>query len=688
MIVVRWLGLMRLVAAPLVAWWGRSQCIPRARRFLDRQRAQILGLGAAIGALASERSSRFATAFGPRWDSALTALVDALRLLVSAGANFWAIACRRWGLRESTEEQGEQPASEASELRSALWSCRGALLGTAGFSFIINVLMLTSAVFMLVIYDRVLPSRSVATLISLCIIAGLLFVALGLLDLIRSRLLVRAGDAIDETLATRVFGILVHLPVRTGSRGDGLQPLRDLDAVRSFLSGPGPPALFDLPWLPFYLAIVYAFHPLLGLTALLGAIVLVALTLLTEVFSRQPMRDTTAHAIDRNAIAEACLRNAEVLSAMGFASRLGSLWRSSSDRVLASQRRANDIVGGLGAIARVVRMILQSAVLAVGAYLVIIQQASGGIIIAGAILAARALAPVDVAIANWRGFIAARQSWHRLSRLLAMLPPQPRPMPLPAPSSTFQAENLIVVPPGHQKVVVRDVGFALDRGQGLGITGPSGSGKSSLARVLVGAWIPVAGRIRLDGAALDQWAPEALGRHIGYLPQDVELFAGTVAQNIARFDPKADPEAVIRAAQEADVHNLIVSLPGDKGYDTQIGEGGTALSAGQRQRVALARALYGDPFLVVLDEPDASLDQDGEQALQRAILGVRARGGIVIVISHRQTVLGAVDLMLVLEQGRPQASGPKDPVVQRPSRQAASVVHILKSMPDAGTNQA
>jgi ATP-binding cassette subfamily C protein len=571
-----------------------------------------------------------------------------------------------------------------SELWAALAACRGAFLWTAVFSFIINVLMLTGAIFMLEIYDRVLPSRSVPTLLGLSLIAGILFAALGLLDLIRNRLLVRAGGVIDEALAARVFDVVVRLPVRAGNRGGGLQPLRDLDAIRGFLSSPGPTALFDLPWLPFYLFIVYLFHPWLGATALIGAMVLVALTLLTEVLARKPIRDATAHGITRNGLADASLRNAEVLAGMGFAARLGRLWQGSHERTQAAQRSASDITGGLGAVARVLRMILQSAVLAVGAYLVIIQQASAGIIIAGSILAARALAPVDIAIANWRGFIAARQSWQRLGKLLAMLPPQTVPTPLPAPTARFQVENVVVVPPGEQKIVVRDVSFALNAGQGLGIIGPSGSGKSSLARVLVGAWLPVAGRVRLDGAALGQWAPEALGQHIGYLPQDVELFAGSVLQNIARFDPKADSEAVIKAAKAADVDNLIRSLPGDKGYDTEIGERGTILSAGQRQRVALARALYGDPFLVVLDEPDASLDQYGEMALQKAIRGVRERGGIVVVVSHRQSVLGTVDHLLVLEQGRPVVGEPKELVQQR---MAVGGVHFVKSLPDHGKDR-
>jgi ATP-binding cassette subfamily C protein PrsD len=563
-----------------------------------------------------------------------------------------------------------------SELGNALRSCRSAFIGTAAFSFIINLLMLTGAVFMLEIYDRVLPSRSMATLVALCVIASILFAALGLLDVLRSRLLTRAGGVLDESLATRVFDVVVRLPVKTGNRRDGLQPLRDLDSIRSFLSSQGPTALFDLPWLPFYLAIVYAFHPMLGVTAFIGAVVLISLTLLTEALARRPTREATRDAMDRINLAQACLRNAEVLAGMGFGSRLGSLWAGSNDRARNLQQHASDIVGGLGAIARVLRMTLQSAVLAVGAYLVIIQQASAGIIIAGSILAARALAPVDIAIGNWRGFIAARQSWERLGQLLAKLPHRTNPMPLPAPYNKLQVEGVVVAPPGEQRIAIRDVSFVLNPGQGLGVIGPSGAGKSSLARVLVGAWQPSAGKVRLDGAALDQWAPDALGPHIGYLPQGVELFAGSVAQNIARFDPDANAEAVITAAKSADVHNIIVNLP--NGYDTEIGDGGSTLSAGQRQRVALARALYGDPFLVVLDEPDASLDQDGEAALHKAILGVRGRGGIVVVVSHRQAVLGAVDLLLALEAGRPVVGGPKELVLQKLARSAGRTVHVLK----------
>jgi ATP-binding cassette, subfamily C, type I secretion system permease/ATPase len=580
--------------------------------------------------------------------------------------------------RQGSAVESQQPAKDNSELGHALWSCRKAFLGTAAFSFVINILMLTGAVFMLEIYDRVLPSRSIATLIGLCIVAVILFTALGLLDVIRGRLLVRAGSVLNENLGPRIFDVLVRTPVRVGNIG-GIQPLRDLDAVRNFLSGPGPTALFDMPWLPFYIGIVYLFHPLLGITAMAGAFVLICLTALTELLSRRPTRDAMTHSMSRNDLAEASQRNAEVLAGMGFSSQLSDLWLRRSEHAQVSQQRGSDIAGGLGAIARVLRLALQSAVLAMGAYLVILQEASAGIIIAGSILTARALAPIDLAIANWRGFVAARQSWQRLDGLFEKLPALDQPTSLPPPSSRYQVEGVVVAPPGQRMIVMQELGFALNKGQALAIIGPSGSGKSSLARVLVGAWLPIAGRIRLDGAALDQWSPKTLGRHIGYVPQGVELFGGTVIQNIARFDPVASPEAVIKAAKAADVHELIVSLP--KGYDTEIGDNGAVLSAGQRQRVALARALYGDPFLVVLDEPDASLDQQGEQALRGAILGVRARGGIAIVVSHRQAALAAVDMVLAVEAGRPIAFGPKDPVLQKLAKPAGDI-HVLKSMPE------
>jgi len=570
-----------------------------------------------------------------------------------------------------------------SELAAALVACRGAFVGTALISGMSNVLMLTGAMFMLEIYDRVLPSRSMPTLIGLLILAAGMFAALGLLDAIRGRILVRIGGAMDEILSGRVYDTLVRLPLRLGGRNDASQPLRDLDAIRSYLSGLGPVALFDLPWIPLYLAICFAFHPLIGLTALGGAIILVVLTLLTEILMRAPTMAATEAAVVRNGLAEASRRNAEAVVAMGMAGHLAAQWGEANRRYMDNQRQASDVGGGLGAIAKVLRMLLQSAVLAVGAYLVIHQEASAGVIIAGSILSARALAPVDLAIAHWKGFTAARQARQRLNRLLAALPARMAPMELQPPVHRLTIESVSAAPPGVPRIVVQDIGFTLEAGQGLGIVGPSGSGKSSLARLLVGVWQPVRGSVRLDGAALDQWLPDTLGRHIGYLPQDIELLTGTVAQNIARFEPEPDNEAVIAAAKAVGVHDMIVRLP--SGYETPVGEQGSALSVGQAQRIALARAVYRDPFLVVLDEPDSHLDSESDEALTCAILGVRERKGVVVVIAHRPSAIAGVDQILILNQGRAQALGPKGEILPNILQRSAAPLRPLKVVPDTGS---
>jgi ATP-binding cassette subfamily C protein len=553
------------------------------------------------------------------------------------------------------------PGVRRSELGEALRACRNAFIGVGIMSCVINLLYLTGSIFMLEIYDRVLPSRSVPTLVGLVILAGGLYIAQGILDLIRGRILVRIGTSLDEALSGRVFETVVRLPLIAGGRSEGLQPLRDLDNIRSFLSSLGPSAFFDLPWLPFYLAICFAFHVLIGATALAGAIILVILTILTEFMTRKPAREAMGLAARRNDLATASRRNAEVLVAMGMSGRLTKRWGVANAEYLTGNQRTSDVAGGLGATAKVMRMTLQSAVLGVGAYLVIHQEATAGVIIAGSILSARALAPVDLAIAHWKGFVAARQSWQRLNRLLGSLPAQGMPTRLQAPSRRLSVENVSIVPPGDQKIIVQDVSFALEAGNGLGVIGPSGSGKSSLVRALVGVWQPARGKVRLDAAALDQWSSDVLGRHIGYLPQDVELFAGTVAQNICRFDPDAISENIIAAAKEAGVHEMIVKM--SDGYDTQVGEQGVSLSAGQAQRVALARALYGEPFLIVLDEPNSNLDTEGDEALTRAIRAARERGAIVVVVAHRPIGIEAVDMLLVLKDGRMQAFGPKDQVL-------------------------
>ncbi|WP_457091377.1 type I secretion system permease/ATPase [Microvirga sp. P5_D2] len=557
---------------------------------------------------------------------------------------------------------------------SLLASCRGAFIGVAVLSGLVNLLYLSGSIFMMEVYDRVLPSRSIPTLVGLSIIIVVLYLFQGLFDMVRGRILARVGAAVDEDLSQQIFQGQLNAPLKGKVEGDGQQPLRDLDQLRAFLAGGGPTALFDLPWMPLYLFMCFAFHPWLGAVAVGGACLLVMVTLLTELMTRDAAKAAVSAGLVRNGISEGARRNAEVVRAMGMGQRIGTLWGDANSSYLAHQQRTSDVAGGFGAMSKVLRMMLQSAVLAVGAYLVIDGQATGGIMIASSILTSRALAPVELAIANWKGFVSARQGWRRLKTVIEANARGEAPLKLPAPRSAVTVESAAVGAPGGKRIVIQDLSFDLTAGSGLGIIGPSASGKSSLARMIVGVWPTWRGKIRFDGAAIEQWLPEDLGRHIGYLPQDVELFSGSVAQNIARFDGKAKAEAIIAAAQAANVHEMILQLP--DGYETQVGEAGAALSGGQRQRIALARALYGDPFLVVLDEPNSNLDNEGEQALTTAIRSVRARGGIVIVIAHRPSALAGVDLLLVMAEGRMQSFGPKDDVLSKvlrpvPAPQAA-----------------
>jgi ATP-binding cassette subfamily C protein len=556
----------------------------------------------------------------------------------------------------------------------------GGFAGVAWMSALVNVLTLTGSFFMLEVYDRVIPSRSLPTLVGLCVLALALFAALTMLEALRGRVLARVGAAFDVDLGARVLGVSLQAPLRGASPETAGQLLRDLDQIRAFLASSGPAALFDLPWLPAYVALCFLFHPLIGIAAVVGVGLLVGLTLATDLASRAPVRATTLHAARRQALSEAARRNAEAVAAMGLQDRVSRQWETINREYVAAQQRCSDVSGGLGAVSKTARMALQSGVLALGAWLVINNQASGGIIIASSILVARALAPAELAIANWRGFVALRQSWRRLSEALERLPASASPLTLPAPCASLSVEGINVVPPGTGRAAVYNASFRLAAGQALGVIGPSASGKSSLARALVRVWTPVRGQVRLDGAALDQWAPEALGRHIGYLPQEAGLFAGTIAENIARFDPQVSAEAVVSAARAAGAHDLILRLP--RGYETPLGDAGAGLSAGQRQRIGLARALYGEPFLVVLDEPNANLDAEGEQALTQAILGVRARGGICVVIAHRPSALAAVDLVLMLADGRMQVFGPKDQVFKRVLRPTVVAPTVASTPPE------
>lgn len=539
------------------------------------------------------------------------------------------------------------------------------LTSVAVFSGVINVLALAGSFYMLQVYDRVLPSQSVPTLIGLSVLMISLYVINGMLEYVRSRIMIRIGTRIDANLSPRLFKAVQLLPLRTRLPGDGMQPLRDLDTIRSFMGGLGLPALFDLPWIPIYLFFVYMLHPSLALIALGGAVVLIILTFLTEHRSSTPLKSASAAGAQRMIYAEQSRRNSEAIYAMGLGDALRARYEAINNEYLGQQVKAADASGGIGNVTKVIRMILQSSVLGFGAYLVIKQELSAGSIIAASITVSRSLAPIETAIAHWKGFISARLASRRITELINLVGEADREVvQLPAPQRVLQVENLVVGSPGINEAILKGVAFNLERTDALGVIGPSGSGKSTLARALVGVWKPMnpASAVRLDGASLDQWTPETLGKHIGYMPQDVELFDGTIAENIARFDPASTSDKVVAAAKAAGAHDLIVRL--SNGYQTRIGEGGRSLSGGERQRVALARALYGDPFLVVLDEPNASLDAAGDSALTEAILTIRRRGGIAIVIAHRPSALAAVNKVLVLANGQTRAFGPKDEVLR------------------------
>lgn len=584
----------------------------------------------------------------------------------------------------------------AQTVAAALRRSRGLLIGVGLFSGVINVLALTGAIYMLQVYDRVLPSRSLPTLVALSMLMFALFFANGILDLVRTRIMTRIGLRVDEELREPVFDALQKQALLGSGGGDGLQPVRDLDRIRSFLSGIGPTALFDLPWIPVYLFVIFLLHPLMGWFAVAGATLLIITTYATELLSRGPARKAARSGSDRLALADAAERNAEVVRAMGLAPQLRRRWRDLTHLYLGDQVQAADAVGGMGVMSRVIRLLLQSGILGLGAYLVLRNEVSGGAIIAGSIVMSRALAPIETAIQHWRGFVDARQASYRLRQLFGRTGTGMSSVTeLPAPRSRLTVENVSAAPPGHAKPVVTNVSFSLQAGEALGIIGPSGSGKSTLARALVGVWpLWQGGAVRLDGAALDQWRPEDLGRHIGYLPQDIQLFEGTVAANIARLDPSAPDDAIVAAAQDAGAHDMIVNLP--DGYQTRIGFNGAGLSAGQRQRIALARALYGKPFLVVLDEPNSNLDAAGDAALSSAIRAIRDRQGIAVVIAHRPAALANIDRVLAMVGGHVQALGPKEEVLRKvltsvpesaAAASTAAVSQLRRAKPDTSNRE-
>ncbi len=524
----------------------------------------------------------------------------------------------------------------------------------------INLLYLGGSWFMLEVYDRVLPSRGYATLAGLLAIVLALYAFQAMLEIVRSRVLVRAGALFSETIGPVIFRMGMERQAHA-SEGELAEQLQDVETVRRFITGAGPAAVLDIPWMPVYLLICFMFHPWIGAAAVAGAVTLVVLTLASDRMSSAALARARAPERQRSEVLGNGLRAAHVVHAMGMRERILARWVDANSAAAIENQRAADATGGLGSVAKVFRMALQSLVLAIGALLVISDQATAGVMIASSILTARALAPVEQIIAHWRSLIGLRQSWRRLDGVLATAAASSPRTRIPLPHNSLEVRELSCAAPGQTAPYLRDINFALNRGDGLAVVGNSGSGKSTLVKALLGLWPANAGSIRLDGATLDQWSNEDLGRAIGYLPQETELLAGTIAQNIARFDPHATSADIVRAAEAADVHQLIVSLP--QGYETPVGPGGGRLSAGQRQRIGLARALFGEPFLLVLDEPNANLDADGERALARAIMTCRRRGGIVIVVAHRPGTLAALETVLVLNNGRQHAFGPKDEIL-------------------------
>jgi ATP-binding cassette subfamily C protein len=560
-----------------------------------------------------------------------------------------------------TPELRTAPSGHAA-VAAALADCRRSLWSVALFSGVVNFLMLAGPLYMLQIYDRVLTSRSIPTLVGLTAFLVGAYVFQGAFDFLRGRIVVRAAGLLDGHLISGVHSAVVRLGVENRRPGEAVQPVRDLDQIRAFLTGSGPIAIVDLSWVPLFLAFGFLLHPWLGAVGLAGACILFLLTIQTERVSRVPAREMAREASSRAACIEASRRNSESIMAMGMVRTLGQYWDASNERYFATTEHLSDVIGSYASLSKCVRLLLQSLILGVGAYLVIQNELTAGSMIAASIMLGRALAPVDVAVANWRPFISARQSARRLCKVLSSDDSRCVETALPRPSRDLTIEQLAVAAPKTDDIIVRNAHFQLNAGEALGIIGPSGAGKTSLVRAIAGIWRPLHGFVRLDGAALSQWKPETLGSYVGFVSQQVDLFDGTIADNIARMTVQYDSQAVLQAARTAGAHDMIVRLP--RGYDTPIGEAGMILSAGQRQRIALARALYGDPFMVVLDEPQANLDDEGEFALIEALKNVKRRGALVIIVTHRRSALVICDKILLLVNGIQQAFGPREQVLQ------------------------
>ncbi len=546
----------------------------------------------------------------------------------------------------------------------ALFKGAGAIFGYVGlFSFFINLLMLVGPLYMLQVYDRVLVSQSVDTLLFLTLAAVFLIATGAGLEYVRSVVLTRLSGKLDGKINNAMFSQMLGASLQTRSSGTA-QPLRDMDLLRNFVSGNGLLVFFDAPWTPVFIAIIFLMHPLLGALALGGALVLFALALASELLTRKPLKTAAGHSIQATNFAESSMRNAEVIEAMGMLNGIKARWLTEHNKALALQADASDKGATVRSAIKFVRPVLQVGILGVGAYLALQQVITPGIMIAASIIMGRALAPVEMAVGNWRNFIMARAAYGRLKQFLSTWEDR-QYMPLPRPKGAISVERVVGVPPGGKKPVIKGVSFKIEPGEALGIIGPSAAGKSTLARLLVGVWKPMSGHVRLDGADVSSWNHIELGPYLGYLPQDVELFDGTIADNIARFN-EPDPQAVIEAAQLAGVHEMILRF--EDGYDTRIGDRGAMLSGGQRQRLGLARAIYNNPSLIILDEPNSNLDGEGEEALKRALMTLKSQGTTVIMVAHRPSIVTVLDTLLVLRNGQVDEFGPVKEVLPKVTR--------------------
>lgn len=543
-------------------------------------------------------------------------------------------------------ENNNKSAVDKPELYQALAASRQSFISTGVFSFFINLLMLAPVIYMLEVYDRVLTSNSESTLLMLTLLLVFLFVVMGTLDWVRSQVLGMTGSRLEKMLGPRVFDSVFGQTLASGGNVTTTQPLNDLLTLRQFLAGPGLVTFFDAPWMPIYIAIMYLFHPLLGSVAVIAALILIALAIANERATRDDLKDAGQLNFENEVQTQRNLRNSEAIEAMGMLPKLRQRWQRRHDEMIDLQMRATRRGGLIATLSKTFRMLMQSLMLGLGAYLAIQGEISGGAVIAGSLLLGRALAPINQLIGSWKGFLGARNAYARLNELLQMLPRSEPPMPLPPPQGHVEFANAVVTPPGADAPIIKGISFVVEPGTAVAVIGPSAAGKSTLVRAILGIYRTESGSIRLDGAEIAQWDREVLGNHIGYLPQDVELLDGSVSENIARFGD-VDPEKVIAAAKAAGVHHMILKLP--DGYETRISA--NLLSAGQRQRIGLARALYDAPKLVVLDEPNSNLDMQGDQALAEAIKALKQMGSTLIMVTHRHNVLEQVDKIMVISNG-------------------------------------